>query len=877
MPINKILLITANKFVKQISKRKLGDLLLLIFLVLITFFVNSFLLTIPPLSYVGDAQRYNGYQAYIMKYSLEHFGQFGLWDQFLSSGMSWISHPGGGQFSPTDWIVITFFKDPMFGSRMIFFLHTFTASIAAYFFLRVIGLQKLTSFFISVASIANVYIFLFVANGWFEEFFGLTIIPLTTGLLLLAFKKKSYLFAVLAALSMSFHFFLNSYYVFHYHVIILLVILFLLGLKEILIFLRDKSSTKLALYKKKKLNNLISFIFLNSVFWTVFIGISAIKLIPLLEFRNLSVRSQLPLSVVESPGHILDTPVLYESLRYFFIDKSHTNWLSHWSNDIGVSLIIIAILYFLLKRSFIFWMLITIMIIGIWGYLANKAPIDFYSLMYQFLPGFDSNNYPYRFIIIIRFAFFACIALGLDLLIKQKKILSVKLLGIFLGLIISIGAVSSIKPAYDGLTYTKDYPINNHKALDNNPENFLIVLKNIVKNSYPDGRVRSTGFYPRAPVSNINSLRGEIPSVHHSYDPIVPTYQYGIILAGTAKDSLYLIKNRYKIFSVLNAKFQVQSNTYFEFWGCKNLIPVTFKSNIPDLPMRGVCNFLENRLKLIYQDEKGAIYQDKDVLPKFALIPNGILLIGDNRLNDFSGFISKKIMFHPDFDVHKIPLLSGGSAFIDDYDLDTLKQFSAILLVDPKIRNKEKIDKMLSSYKDQGGQVIELHSKWIKYDYLHERSDSLFTNNPAWNYSKGDSKNLSSIFSSISAKEEKPGKIEIKKFTPEESIYQITTSKNNQIFQFSDSFYPGWKAEIDGKKTALYMADGLVKGIVIPKKGNHMVRFNYDPLSLKLGSIVTGSTLFFIFGGYILRRRLLSKRYKRSNKKRTFAWIKKFQ
>ncbi|MDO8459960.1 MAG: hypothetical protein Q7S74_02535, partial [Nanoarchaeota archaeon] len=481
------------------------------------------------------------------------------------------------------------------------------------------------------------------------------------------------------------------------------------------------------------------------------------------------------------------------------------------------------------------------------------------------------NNYPYRFIIIIRFAFFACIALGLDILIKQKKNLIIKSLGISIGIIMSVGVVSSIKPAYEALTYTQDYEINNNKVLDNNPDNFLIVLKKIVKNSYPDGRVRSTGFYPLSPVSNINSLRAEIPSVHHSYDPIVPTYQYGIVKLGTAKDSLDMTRNRYKIFSVLNAKFQVQSNTYFEFWGCKNLIPATFKANTPDLPSVGVCDFLENRLKLIYQDKEGAIYEDKDVLPKVTIIPNGALLVGDNRLNDFSGFISKKLMFHPSFDEHKISILSGGSTYIDDYNLDTLKQFRAVLLVDPKIRNNEETDRLLSSYKDHGGRVIELHSKWKEYDYLHERSDSLFTNNPVWDYSKEDNKNLASVFSLIIAKEEKPGNVEIKKFSPEESIYQITTNEDNQVFQFSDSFYPGWKAAIDGKKTDLYMADGLVKGIVIPKKGNHIVRFSYDPLSLKLGSIVTGSTLFFIFGGYLLRRRLPSKRYKRSNKKRTFA------
>src|SRR3990167_6726125 len=83
------------KFIKKVDDRILSVALLVI-----AALVYNFFLTIGDLSLVGDAQRYNGYQAYALKYSLAHFGQLALWDPFLSSGMSWISHPGGALFSP---------------------------------------------------------------------------------------------------------------------------------------------------------------------------------------------------------------------------------------------------------------------------------------------------------------------------------------------------------------------------------------------------------------------------------------------------------------------------------------------------------------------------------------------------------------------------------------------------------------------------------------------------------------------------------------------------------------------------------------------------------------------------------------------------------
>jgi hypothetical protein len=62
----------------------------------------------------------------------------------------------------------------------------------------------------------------------------------------------------------------------------------------------------------------------------------------------------------------------------------------------------------------------------------------------------------------------------------------------------------------------------------------------------------------------------------------------------------------------------------------------------------------------------------------------------------------------------------------------------------------------------------------------------------------------------------------------------------------SDSHYPGWKATLDGAPTPIHRADYALRAVRVPA-GPHTVRFEYAPLSFRLG--LTASLL--AFGGLI--------------------------
>ena len=69
--------------------------------------------------------------------------------------------------------------------------------------------------------------------------------------------------------------------------------------------------------------------------------------------------------------------------------------------------------------------------------------------------------------------------------------------------------------------------------------------------------------------------------------------------------------------------------------------------------------------------------------------------------------------------------------------------------------------------------------------------------------------------------------------------------KYNANMVVLDSFYPDWKALVDGRETAIHRTNYNFRGIVLPK-GNHTVEFKYHPKSLEYGVIISGISLLVI-------------------------------
>ena len=70
----------------------------------------------------------------------------------------------------------------------------------------------------------------------------------------------------------------------------------------------------------------------------------------------------------------------------------------------------------------------------------------------------------------------------------------------------------------------------------------------------------------------------------------------------------------------------------------------------------------------------------------------------------------------------------------------------------------------------------------------------------------------------------------------------------------SEVHYPGWHATVDGRPVRLQRADYALTALPLPE-GRHRVRYWYDPLSVRLGLLISGLALVCVLG-VVLRARL---------------------
>jgi uncharacterized membrane protein YfhO len=54
----------------------------------------------------------------------------------------------------------------------------------------------------------------------------------------------------------------------------------------------------------------------------------------------------------------------------------------------------------------------------------------------------------------------------------------------------------------------------------------------------------------------------------------------------------------------------------------------------------------------------------------------------------------------------------------------------------------------------------------------------------------------------------------------------------------ADTYFPGWRARVDGQRTSIYEVNGALRGVVVPR-GKHVITMRYRPMSLALGAFLT--------------------------------------
>jgi uncharacterized membrane protein YfhO len=80
----------------------------------------------------------------------------------------------------------------------------------------------------------------------------------------------------------------------------------------------------------------------------------------------------------------------------------------------------------------------------------------------------------------------------------------------------------------------------------------------------------------------------------------------------------------------------------------------------------------------------------------------------------------------------------------------------------------------------------------------------------------------------------------IVKYEPSKVVIETEIQKPGMLF-LADSYYPGWKAFDNGKEIKILRANYLFRAVHLDK-GKHTVVFAYNPISFRLGLIISTFT-----------------------------------
>jgi hypothetical protein len=93
----------------------------------------------------------------------------------------------------------------------------------------------------------------------------------------------------------------------------------------------------------------------------------------------------------------------------------------------------------------------------------------------------------------------------------------------------------------------------------------------------------------------------------------------------------------------------------------------------------------------------------------------------------------------------------------------------------------------------------------------------------------------------IDASPASPPEVQVVEYAPEQVTIQATVSSPGYLV-LSDSWYPGWKATVDGAPVEVERANLAFRAVYLPP-GDHTVQFRYRPASYVLGLAVSVATL----------------------------------
>jgi hypothetical protein len=95
--------------------------------------------------------------------------------------------------------------------------------------------------------------------------------------------------------------------------------------------------------------------------------------------------------------------------------------------------------------------------------------------------------------------------------------------------------------------------------------------------------------------------------------------------------------------------------------------------------------------------------------------------------------------------------------------------------------------------------------------------------------------------------------LEIHEETPNRVTIKVSTDGPGWLFQ-ADTWFPGWRAQVDGDRVPLYNANFLFRAVPVPA-GSHQVVLVYQPFSFYLGVLISLGTWAWLGVRFVRKQR----------------------
>lgn len=266
------------------------------------------------------------------------------------------------------------------------------------------------------------------------------------------------------------------------------------------------------------------------------------------------------------------------------------------------------------------------------------------------------------------------------------------------------------------------------------------------------------------------------------------------------------------------------------------------------------------QIRPIRLQPEAELYELTTHLPRVWSPRGAALVLGEDPDSDLTSTEAKLAVYHPQFDPAIWAVFSRPNQILDTLTLDDLRPFQALLLTRPRIRDAAKADALLRAYQAVGGHVLQLPYAEFRYGDPYWVSNSLLDGFfPAKRLAADAQTALGQLFTSLSSDPQEMPEITLERCEPNLWRLHATTSRPMTPIIMSETYFPGWTATIDGRPALLYLADGIVRGVMVPGVGRHVIELRYQPRSLWLGALLTCSTMLGVCGIWGRRRRMLGR------------------